>query len=340
MQRGFEHRQEPNEGLSGRFRALFSSSGAEPYNASSSSLVTEGGETSTLGSLLEMTLSRLWGEEHFDSHGLKKISKSFPEGGESDCFFSSISRIEQLETWDCGIVAVLILLRWVQRSDSLSILMSDEEVRQYHSLRNYIQTQSIWTADLVDQLQSLLQGSECRFLFCSKTFQVDESYQDVRYYQETFRADEVRVSSLFGKLVQNIPDCMLCSPEGFATETILKATCHPTCIAMVLVDNSILHPSRRSLEPTIVQYVGHYVVLCGISHDPEHMAIAQDLEGDEGRTPTTQSEKDDTGDDGVGCVVLCDPGQDRPPLSFVTRNRFERARMAKGTDEDIVFILR
>jgi hypothetical protein len=39
-------------------------------------------------------------------------------------------------------------------------------------------------------------------------------------------------------------------------------------------------------------------------------------------------------------VVLREPGQGRPAFSFVTSDRFERARVAKGTDEDIVFIRR
>ena len=201
--RGTRHGRESNEGFSTRLRALFSSlSTSEPCNVSSSRMKDDD-ETSTLGPL-EKALSRLLGDDVLNSHRLETTLKSFPNGRDREPCFSPIFRIEQLETWDCGIVSVLILLRWVQRSDCSSVLMSEEEVRLYQSLQTSIQTQSIWTADLVDQVQKLLQGSECRFLFCSKTFQVEESYKDVRYYQETFRADEVRVTSLFGKLLQEI----------------------------------------------------------------------------------------------------------------------------------------
>jgi hypothetical protein len=262
-----------------------------------------------------------------------------PGGNLISELFSTLRRVQQLESWDCGIACLLIILRWIDGDDSMdghrgttSGTMSIEEAQQYRSLRAEIETQSIWTADLFLQLGPLLERTSTRYLFCSKTFQVEQDYKDVGYYQAAFGRDEERVTSIFAKLKSDIDDAnMRCAPQGISLHAVLNAVCHPNCIALVLIDNAIL---CRRFSPTSTYescYVGHYVLLCGISRDPEHLIKAQELESTEGK-----SQRESTN----VCVVLCDPGQDRPALSFVTPTRFERSWRAKGTDDDIVFIVK
>jgi len=282
---------------------------------------------------LDRTLSQWMGED-FDSERLEEIQKNRADGSDmKTIWFSRVSRVEQLETWDCGIVCIMIILRWIKQHDDISShVMSDEEWEQYDSLRNSIQTQSVWTADLVLQLQTLLPSYECRYLFCSKTFQVEQAHRDVHYYQDTFHDDEMRVTYIFRKLSQESENSMLCVPGGMKLELILCATRHPTCIAMVLVDNNLLQRKEWEGHSTTTNYIGHYVILCGISHDPDHIATARDLDGYHSDDASLN------GQDNSFCLVLCDPGPGRPSLSYVTMHRFDCSRTAQGTDEDIIFI--
>jgi len=285
--------------------------------------------------LLEDSLRELIGKQHYNACRLKESVQSCDE--EAPLPFTTPSRVCQLESWDCGIACIMMILRWIQNSldpslDRLpvgtSAAMSDQEAQTYRNLRDAIHTQSIWTADLVLQLEGLLRNSNTRYLFCSTTFQVEQDYRNVSYYRAAFGRDEQRVTSIFSKLHADPSTNLFCAPQGIPLDVILNAVCHSNCMALVLVDNAVL---RNRSDDSMTYYVGHYVLLCGLSRDPKHLAQAQALESNSIDANNNQDRSERL------CVVLCDPGQHRPSLSFVTPKRFERARRAKGTDEDIIF---
>lgn len=286
---------------------------------------------------LELLISHLIGDNYNASRFDQYLD--CPDEVDPSQYFSKPSRVQQLESWDCGIACLLILLRWV-RDDNIyetlpefTSVMSDVEAQKYRSLRNAINTESIWTADLVFQLDSLFHESSVRYLFCSKTFQVQKDYKDVGYYQAAFRTDEQRVTSIFDKLKSNLCDCMHCVPNGIPLHVVLNTVSHSNCIAIVLIDNAILRrkqPLASSCRHETF-YVGHYVILCGVSRHPDHLISARELEACVDGT-TIENEGEST-----FCIVLCDPGQHSPSFSFVLPHRFERSWRARGTDEDIIF---
>lgn len=280
---------------------------------------------------LEAALQKKIGND-FNFKGLERKVSSLSQGHDDvEDFFSKVSRVEQLESWDCGIICIIIVIRWLKGDISLNIRLTEEEGRQYRALRSAIRSESIWTADLVLQLRSLLENYDSQYLFCSKSFKVDKTYSDVKYYQETFQSDEDRVTKIFLRLEIESSDNMYCAPGGLDLEIILNAVSHPSLIAVVLIDNSILGRKGPLEDGAAVHYVGHYVILCGVSNDPIHVQQARTREG---QSELTTNEVDCT------CIVLCDPGQGRSALSYVTKHRFELSRVARGTDEDIVFISR
>jgi len=85
------------------------------------------------------------------------------------------------------------------------------------------------------------------------------------------------------------------------------------------------------------QYVGHYVVLCGISDDPRHLVTAKDYENDinNKKTKNNNSEEEHRTD---FCFVLRNPAPSFSSYMFVTPYRFEASWRASGTDQDIIFI--
>lgn len=290
---------------------------------------------------LEKALKDLIGDSFHARRLADKLNGTFNNNDHLE-LFTTLCRVQQLESWDCGIACILIILRWIHNSkyssvddtrhgeSSSSSKMSDKEAQQYRALRVEIDTESIWTADLIVQLDLLLRNTTTRYLFCSKTFQVEEEYKHVGYYQAAFGGDEQRVTSIFAKLKSDLDANMRCAPQGISFRVVLNAVCHPNCIALVLIDNAILCRRFSPPSPSYHSYVGHYLLLVGVSRDPEHLSKAREWDN------TGGSEWSDS--TSSFCVVLCDPGQERPALSFVTPARFERSWRAKGTDEDIIFV--
>jgi hypothetical protein len=109
------------------------------------------------------------------------------------------------------------------------------------------------------------------------------------------------------------------------------------CIAIVLVDNSVLLHSKQNNfavdNNNDDRYVGHYVILCGISRQKEDLEKAFCSDATLVVEGASQEEED-------YCLVLCNPGKQQPKLMYVTPSRFERSWRAKGTDDDIIFIVR
>lgn len=250
--------------------------------------------------------------------------------------FSPIPHLHQLESWDCGIACLLMILRWLQSTtiespstSQCSSLHTDEELIVRQALHHSIGTESIWTADLIQQLDTMprRERDEVRYLFCSTTFEVDQNYSEFGYYEAAFGSDEARVAKIFESLRSGPrSEQLVCRPEGLTLEFVLDLVSHEDCVAIVLVDNAVLQQSYLDKNGSTC-YVGHYLLLCGVSRDPNHVQAANSLDGRYGTR------------DGF-CLVVCNPGQHQPQYSFLSQSRFERAWRSRGTDEDILFVSR
>jgi len=241
--------------------------------------------------------------------------------------YSFLTPIHQQEDWDCGVACLLMMLRWLLQPTKVLLpsgRLSPEEDVLRTAILNQIASPSIWTADLVWQLHRLLTNNDddccyhdygvpklsARFLFCSQTMQVVTEHSSMDYYEENFDQDHIRVTRLFDQLQDETPSALHSLPKLFFS-WVLAAVQNPNCIAMVLVDNSLL------CKEVSRAYAGHYVLLCGTSCEEEHIE----------RSGTEESY----------CLMLCNPGRG---ASMVCPVLFEKAWRAQGTDEDILFLVR
>jgi hypothetical protein len=292
-----------------------------------------------------------------------------------DCMApSSISRhhVRQLESWDCGIACIQIILRWLrwhypEENDSndnnstssssicYSSTLSEEEHIERQVLLEKAATCSIWTSDLVLLLEDLVQTHHpFRYLYCSNTFQVNESFQDMSYYHSAFDHDRIRVQHRFDTIhTQGLP-ILECHGLSMRRLQHLLMRYAGNIMAIVLIDNALLKQASSSpcttpllssstsypsimTEKSMHEYVGHYLVLAGISYDPDHVALAH--AHDVAISSCNDTNGNDSAESEDYCWVVHNPGIDEP-VSFLSPDRLERAWRAAGTDEDLVLIAR
>mmetsp|Transcript_13851 Transcript_13851/g.34800 ORF Transcript_13851/g.34800 Transcript_13851/m.34800 type:complete len:344 (-) Transcript_13851:182-1213(-) len=283
-----------------------------------------------------------------------------------------ITRIAQIDTWDCGIACLLMISQWLRDDKERDFGdVKSKRTLERKWLLSEVGTESIWTSDLMWQLQSwktrrkpwwsfVAQGifagagfqeeykSNFNFVLASKQIiDADESYRNFQYYQKAFEEDQSRVASTFRYLCeQNVPmlqtvDQSSAKP-GLSLSTVREIVEREDCVAIVLLDNNELLPGATSQNNALeaddatskfnrLPYAGHYVILCGTSNDPKHVEIANAGEDTRGEGHFQEF-----------CFVMCNP--DSPSTTadsnytFVTPQRLETAWRGEGTDDDIIFL--
>ena len=293
--------------------------------------------------------------------------------------YTRLTRIAQLDTWDCGIACLLMIAQWLRNDndyDGARDLMESEnnhkncggcfDIRvalERKKVLADVGTESIWTSDLMWQLQkwktrrkttdlwSFLswlgatihnssKESTLAFVLASEQIMgADESYRDFQYYQNAFEEDQSRVASTFRDLhQQNVPMLQTMMKENFGNggnpgkglslSTVIDIVEREDCLAIVLLDNNNLNNNRCEVNQP--SYTGHYVILCGTSNDPKHIEIANSGEG-----VLYNCDKE-------FCFVLCNPDPSSTSAGsnyvFATPQRLEASWRAEGTDEDIIFL--
>ena len=212
-------------------------------------------------------------------------------------------------------------------------------------LIEYVATESIWTIDLVMLLQHIISDGinssneeeehsstimkeqyTFSYLFCSTKFGVDKTYSNIGYYKNAFTSDEIRVNNLFDIAEkQGLP---LLETSNLTLQVLANIVSRKGVVAIVLLDNRIL--KNESNEAST--YCGHYVILCGISRDKNDIKCAQlnavSVEEEEVQNDSLQFDF---------CLVLKNPGTYKQ-VEYVSPCVFDKARTAKGTDQDIIFI--
>lgn len=197
-------------------------------------------------------------------------------------------------------------------------------------------TDSIWTADLIVILQEFWQrsGGNFSYLFCSRTLAVNEGLQDVRYYAATFAEDRVRVASRLQLIHKHGWPALPIS--HLSVDIVVHCIQRHDCIAIALVDNHALCPTDAATK-TNDTYVGHYIVLAGVSNDPDHIHQAVLWDTSTAAAAAAAAAAATEGYDHSYCLVMHNPASDET-TSYITVLHFERAWRAHGTDEDILFL--
>jgi len=256
------------------------------------------------------------------AHKLMKDSTTMRQHGVTE-----LKHVQQLSNWDCGVACLLMAVEWL--CDGASSSHDVDEQRDW--MLEQAGTQSIWTMDLVWILYCLKKQQRLKFLslpsfsylFCSQTLSVNEDLSDYSYYRDAFSQDRIRVQKRFAAV--NELQLPVFQMSHLSIERVTDCIQRNNCIAIALVDNRLL--LGKANQP----YSGHYVVLAGISCNESHIEEAKRKEGPSlfvlGEAETKS------------CLVVQNPGSTES-VSYFTLRHFERAWRAKGTDEDIVFIVK
>lgn len=170
--------------------------------------------------------------------------------------YTRLCHSRQLEPWDCGVASLVMVARWLRTtgddarsgragergddgggraySDPGSRPLSPPEMDERRQMLEDMGTTSIWTTDLVLQLDnwkergrtggtSLPSSSSSpsmaslppfRYAFVSKNLSVNDDHREVGYYQRAFDDDERRVTRTFQELASRGAPMISSSPSS------------------------------------------------------------------------------------------------------------------------------
>jgi hypothetical protein len=222
----------------------------------------------------------------------------------------------------------------------------------------------------------------CSYLMCTRSMMIKNEYETLQYYTPKFREDRIRIAQRLQQILKddnmissstNCANC--CCVQQFpylTTNQIIHCIRNKNCVAIALIDNhaftsyrqylpsasktlSTASPPRSTHETlskhTPTQYVGHYIILTGISYDTVHVKQARvaaaglaDMTNNKSTTNMTVEPsqfKSVHGYDENCCLVVQNPSNSvNESPNFITLSHFEYAWKAYGTDDDIIFIVR
>mmetsp|Transcript_5741 Transcript_5741/g.9515 ORF Transcript_5741/g.9515 Transcript_5741/m.9515 type:complete len:332 (-) Transcript_5741:46-1041(-) len=256
--------------------------------------------------------------------------------------------VKQTETWDCGIACLLMAMKWLQQGSNNNNTIENDDDRLDAERKSWILqtvgTESVWSIDLVFLLEEYKKMNhpssspsnssssdddsvanvddnnihQFTYLFSSQTLEVeyDDYYKDLRFYQTAFGTDQARVGRLFGRAQEE--DWNLVVQHHLRLHQVMELIRRPNCIAIALVDNNTImryqksKKSRDSEKTTktltaAAPYAGHYIVLSGVTEN--------------------------------GDLQIHNPARSKK-MQRMTLALFEKAWRAKGTDNDILFLMR
>lgn len=222
-------------------------------------------------------------------------------------------------------------------AESITSRPSSVQTMERNLLLARVETQSIWTVDLVMLLENLLEENQAipeqpnrdntTYLFCSQVLGVNSEHSTTGYYEKAFTVDRSRVDKLCQEMDRL--DLPVLWPYNLKFAELMDLISFDHCIAILLMDNCVLNTndSDDNYNNNTQQdaYMGHYIVLCGISRDPDHLLQAYaSVHADE--MPVDPY-----------CIAIANPGISEP-LTFVRPEKLETAWRADGTDCDVIFV--
>jgi len=218
------------------------------------------------------------------------------------------AHVRQRHNWDCGVACLAGILSQVSMGGEPVKPISCAEASKLLP-PGACESQSVWTIDLAYGLQC---SGFNNFLITTTSDGVDPSHAELGFYSNAFDEDEKRVNELIRNAAQNGIEIY---EESVDVDELARFLMIPGNVAIALVNSSDLHCERCSnLGIRMLQclsrylsggYVGHYILLYGYQESGHFLYL------DPGHTHT-------------GCQI--------------TGSNLERARKARGTDEDLIFV--
>lgn len=244
-------------------------------------------------------------------HSFRLLLEDNQTIGRSDlqecCYKEHVTHVRQEYDWDCGIACLIMALGFLAKD------VRAPRTIEHCWLQDAIGTQSTWTIDLVAILDHVKSAREefklapfdC--LFSSKQLALNPDLEAMGYYSQSFAHDASRVQQLYNKLVAQSFQWML-QQEDLTLDIVLYCVQQDNCLAILLVDNTILQSKVKGLGRVEKSspFVGHYVLLLRVV--------------------------------GNSKVVMHDPGRPRPIT--VPAEVLREAWQAPGTDSDVIFLAR
>ncbi|CAI0443454.1 unnamed protein product [Linum tenue] len=200
-------------------------------------------------------------EEEDDDDVIDGIVGKWHDQDLSMSHFVEVPHVNQLQSWDCGLACVVMVLNTVGVSDC-----------SIEALADISSTTSIWTVDLA----YLLKRFSVRFSYFTVTIGANPSYSVETYYKEQLPTDVLRVDMLFEKaseeginiLCRSINEkeisCLILSGKY-----IVIALVNQYKLSRTWLEDAIL----SSLDDSNREYVGHYIVICGYDADSDEFEI-------------------------------------------------------------------
>lgn len=213
-------------------------------------------------------------------------------------FILPIQHYRQTSYWDCGITCLRMIVDFYR-----------EDFKQFENISNTYQcNHSTWTIDLLYLLHQMNIPARQHTI----TIGCSSNYEHHPYYENLIEKDRERVNQLFQTEASYV------QMGTVDWETIKKHLLEHRTPCLVLVDanqlgccackkNLFNRLIDRFLPTFYSSYQGHYIIVIGF----------------------VQDEKEEY-------VRYVDPGE-RDAFCTITREIFDRARKAFGTDEDIIF---
>lgn len=241
---------------------------------------------------------------------------------------TDLIHVAQQESWDCGVACLVMVWAWLATpADGLYPSRADiEEVR--NALLSVIDTQSIWTIDLVYALDQIYQQTSARlvkfeFNFFSNMLEANTEWAGFAYYETAFDEDQRRTAQRFRsmQLGKNKQRVHLLKAET-SLDWIVESIQIPNSVAILLIDKSVLQGAAEGEESTTMEqssasnYAGHYVIVTGVASVQESDQANNHL------------------NDEI-LLVVHDPDRG---MNHVPKSLLQRAWKAPGTDHDVVLV--
>ncbi|CAF1297809.1 unnamed protein product [Adineta ricciae] len=208
-----------------------------------------------------------------------------------------VKHFKQNSNWDCGVVCLQMIIDYYHCDRSKFKTLLD----------NYECNHSTWTIDLLH----LLHQSDIPAILHTITIGCSQSYDNVPYYEKLIDKDRRRVDQLFKDEAANVKLGGL--PWSELKEHLVKY--RTPCLVLIDANQLQCCTCQRTTWTRLVDkllpmisssYQGHYVLLIGFIEDETNEFIR-----------------------------YADPGK-TDGFCTTTRENFDQARRAFGTDEDLI----
>lgn len=210
----------------------------------------------------------------------------------------------QKYSWDCGIAAVEMALRWATQSDGAPAA--------WEEIFDQIGSKRIWSIQLVQSLLHL--NDRMHVAFATTSFGVDPGLGDLSFYRDAIVKDGDKISRLFAELhaVAESSKRLALLQGSLTKESMASLLERENILIIALVDARYLQCERCSWKDCRCQrsFIGHYIVLCSFFRETERVCYFDPACGSAGRP----------------CIMSMDA--------------LQACRQSFGTDEDTIIIRR